>query len=276
MSNKIISFASDFGLEDGSVGVVKGVINRVDSDLKINDISHGIPPQNIKYGSLLLMRAIQYIPQGVLLAVVDPGVGTERNPIAITTDWGLMIGPDNGLLNLACATVGGAKQAFLLENENWIIPHEGETFHARDIFAPFAAAYASGQLKLEEFGKELDLEDLTQYLIPLTDISDNEIKGEVLYVDHFGNCQTNVSPDELKDKNFQIGDVLSLTIGNQEIKAKWCETYQNDNDREVGIVVDSWGMVSLFVSNGSASQVLDCKDSSKVKIKVENSKLKVR
>ena len=131
-------------------------------------------------------------------------------------------------------------------------------------------------MKLEEFGKELDLEDLTQYLIPLTDISDKEIKGEVLYVDHFGNCQTNVSPDELKDKNFQIGDVLSLTIGNQEIKAKWCETYQNDNDREVGIVVDSWGMVSLFVSNGNASQVLDCKDSSKVKIKVENSKLKVR
>ena len=105
---QIISFASDFGLEDGSVGVVKGVITRVDPELKINDISHGIPPQNIKYGSLLLMRAIQYIPQGVLLAVVDPGVGTERNPIAITTDWGLMIGPDNGLLNLACATVGGA------------------------------------------------------------------------------------------------------------------------------------------------------------------------
>ena len=119
----IISFASDFGLTDGSVGVVRGVINRVDEDLKINDISHQIPPQNIKYGSLLLMRAIQYIPQGVLLAVVDPGVGTDRKAIAITTDWGVMIGPDNGLLNLACATVGGAKQAFALENENWIIPH---------------------------------------------------------------------------------------------------------------------------------------------------------
>ena len=80
----IISFASDFGLTDGSVGVVRGVINRVDEDLKINDISHQIPPQNIKYGSLLLMRAIQYIPQGVLLAVVDPGVGTDRKAIAIT------------------------------------------------------------------------------------------------------------------------------------------------------------------------------------------------
>ena len=108
---KIISFASDFGSSDGSVGVVKGVINRIDSELKINDISHGIPAQNIKYGSLLLMRAIQYIPQGVLLAVVDPGVGTERKPVAIETDWGVMIGPDNGLLNLACATVGGSKKS---------------------------------------------------------------------------------------------------------------------------------------------------------------------
>ena len=76
------------------------------------------------------MRAIQCIPQGVF-AVVDPGVGTNRKAIAITTDWGVAIGPDNGLLNLACATVGGAKQAFELENENWIIPHEGNTFHAR-------------------------------------------------------------------------------------------------------------------------------------------------
>ena len=116
----IISFASDFGLTDGSVGVVRGVINRVDTDLKINDISHQIPPQDIKYGSLLLMRAIQYIPQGVLLAVVDPGVGTDRKAIAITTDWGVMIGPDNGLLNLACATVGGAQKAYALENKNWI------------------------------------------------------------------------------------------------------------------------------------------------------------
>ena len=87
MTKKIISFASDFGLQDGSVGVVKGVISRIDEELLVNDISHQIPPQNIKYGSLLLMRAIQYIPHGVLLAVVDPGVGTDRKAIAITTDW---------------------------------------------------------------------------------------------------------------------------------------------------------------------------------------------
>ena len=256
---QIISFASDFGLNDGSVGVVKGVISRIDESIKVNDISHGIPPQDIKYGSLLLMRAIQYIPQGVLLAVVDPGVGTERKAIAITTDWGVMIGPDNGLLNLACATVGGAKQAFELENKNWIIPHEGNTFHARDIFAPFAAGYASEQLKLE---------DLNQYLIPLTDITEIEIKGEVLYIDEFGNCQTNISPQELNDKNYKIGDSISLKIDNQELTAKWCDNYKNETIGAIGIVVDSWGMVSLFLSNGNAQKLLNCKDNSKVIIKV--------
>ena len=100
---KVISFASDFGLEDGSVGICKGVISRIDPELQIIDMSHDIPPQNLKYASLLLMRAIQYIPQGVLLAVIDPGVGTDRKAIGVETDWGVMIGPDNGLLNLATA-----------------------------------------------------------------------------------------------------------------------------------------------------------------------------
>ena len=270
MAKKIISFASDFGLQDGSVGVVKGVISRIDKDILVNDISHQIPPQDIKYGSLLLMRAIQYIPQGVLLAVVDPGVGTDRKAIAITTDWGVMIGPDNGLLNLACATVGGAQKAYALENENWIIPHEGNTFHARDIFAPFAAGYASGQLKLEDFGPEPDLEELKQYLIPLTDITDDEIKGEVLYIDEFGNCQTNISPQELTDKDFKIGDVIPIKIDNQDLSAKWCETYKNETIGGIGIVIDSWGMASLFLSYGNAQKMLNCKDNSKVIIKVSN------
>ena len=264
MSKKIISFASDFGVEDGSVGIVKGVINRIDPDIKINDISHGIPPQNIKQGSLLLMRAIQYIPQGVLLGVVDPGVGTERKPIALETDWGVMIGPDNGLLNLACATVGGAQRGFLLENENWIIPSEGNTFHARDVFSPFAAGYASGQLAIEEFGSELDLSNLNQYLIPLTEVTDNEIKGEILWVDHYGNCQTNISPEELSGLKKSIGDVVNIKIGNDEMKTTWVDNYQREYLGEVGLITDSWGMVSLFATNKNASSILNIKDGAKI------------
>ena len=267
LMKNIISFASDFGISDGSVGVVKGVINRIDPELKINDISHGIPAQNIKYGSLLLMRAIQYIPQGVLLAVVDPGVGTERKPVAIETDWGVMIGPDNGLLNLACATVGGAKRAYLLENENWIIPSDGNTFHARDVFSPFAAGIASGQLDIKDCGEEVDLMNLQQYLIPLTEKKDDEVKGEVLWVDHYGNCQTNISPDELTDLGKSIGDVLSVIIQNQEIKMTWSETYQSDGVNQVGLITDSWGMISIFAKNNNASKIISVIDGEKIDIK---------
>ena len=263
----IISFASDFGVSDGSVGIVRGVINRIDSELKINDISHDIPPQNIKYGSLLLMRAIQYIPPGVLLAVVDPGVGTERKPVAIETDWGVMVGPDNGLLNLACATVGGAKRAYLLENENWIIPSDGNTFHARDLFSPFAAGIASGQLDIKDCGEEVDLMNLQQYLIPLTEKKDDEVKGEVLWVDHYGNCQTNISPDELTDLGKSIGDVLSIKVQNQEIKMTWSETYQSDGVNQVGLITDSWGMISIFAKNNNASEIIGIVDGEKIDIK---------
>ena len=263
----IISFASDFGISDGSVGVVKGVINRIDPELKINDISHDIPPQNIKYGSLLLMRAIQYIPPGVLLAVVDPGVGTERKPVAIETDWGVMVGPDNGLLNLACATVGGAKRAYLLENENWIIPSDGNTFHARDLFSPFAAGIASGQLDIKDCGEEVDLMNLQQYLIPLTEKKDDGVKGEVLWVDHYGNCQTNISPDELTELGKSIGDVLSIMVQNQEIKMTWSETYQSDGINQVGLITDSWGMVSIFAKNKNASEIMGIVDGEKIDIK---------
>ena len=267
LMKNIISFASDFGISDGSVGVVKGVINRIDPDLKINDISHDIPPQNIKYGSLLLMRAIQYIPPGVLLAVVDPGVGTERKPVAIQTEWGIMVGPDNGLLNLACATVGGAQKAHLLENEDWIIPSEGNTFHARDIFSPFAAGLASGQLSIEECGEEVDLMNLQQYLIPLTEKKENEVKGEVMWIDHYGNCQTNISPEELSDLDKNIGDVVSLNINNQEIKTTWVSNYQEEGVNQLGIVTDSWGMISIFSKNKNAGEILDIQDGEKVTIK---------
>lgn len=267
LMKNIISFASDFGISDGSVGVVKGVINRIDPDLKINDISHDIPPQNIKYGSLLLMRAIQYIPPGVLLAVVDPGVGTERKPVAIQTEWGIMVGPDNGLLNLACATVGGAQKAHLLENEDWIIPSEGNTFHARDIFSPFAAGLASSQLSIEECGEEVDLMNLQQYLIPLTEKKENEVKGEVMWIDHYGNCQTNISPEELSDLDKNIGDVISLNINNQEIKTTWVSNYQEEGVNQLGIVTDSWGMISIFSKNKNAGEILDIQDGEKVTIK---------
>lgn len=271
---KVISFASDFGLEDGSVGICKGVISRIDPELNVIDLSHDIPPQNLKYASLLLMRAIQYIPQGVLLAVIDPGVGTDRKAIGIETDWGVMIGPDNGLLNLACATVGGAKRAFELSNENWIIPHKGDTFHGRDKFSPFAAAYASGQLNIEDFGEELELENLTQYFLPLTETEDNTIKGEIIWIDHFGNSQTNISPEDLESLKINIEDVVAVNIEGQSFETTWCKNFQTPYKGPVGLFTDSWGMLSVFIKQGNAAQSASLSEGQKIEItKVSKIKL---
>ena len=263
---KVISFASDFGLEDGSVGICKGVISRIDPELQVIDLSHDIPPQNLKYASLLLMRAIQYVPQGVLLAVIDPGVGTDRKAIGVETDWGVMIGPDNGLLNLACATVGGAKRAFELSNENWVIPHKGDTFHGRDKFSPFAAAYASGQLKIEDFGEELDLENLTQYFLPLTETEGKTVKGEIIWIDHFGNSQTNISPEELEKLKINVGDNVSLQIDGQRFETTWCSNFQTPYKGPVGLFTDSWGMVSVFIKQGNAAKTAGFNEGQKLEV----------
>jgi S-adenosylmethionine hydrolase len=274
---KVISFASDFGLEDGSVGICKGVISRIDPELQVIDLSHDIPPQNLKYASLLLMRSIQYIPEGVLLAVIDPGVGTNRKAIGIQTDWGVMIGPDNGLLNLACATVGGAKKAFELSNENWVIPHKGDTFHGRDKFSPFAAGYASGQLKIEDFGEELELENLTQYFLPLTETENDNIKGEIIWIDHFGNSQTNISPEELANLNISIGDDILIKFNGQNFETTWCSNFQAPYKGSFGLFTDSWGMLSIFIKQGNAATLIDLKEGLKLEVsKRDSKKLKIQ
>lgn len=253
MDKKIISFASDFGLGDGSVGIVKGVINRIDPEIKIIDISHSIKPQDIRGGSLLLMRAIQYIPEGILLAVVDPGVGTDRKPVALETEWGYMIGPDNGLLNLAAATVGGVTRGFELTNKEWIIPSDGSTFEGRDKFGPFAAALATSSLRIEEVGNEVDIALLNNLLIPLTELKDVTIKGEVIWNDHYGNSQTNIVPSELEALGFKFGSSINIKIGEDQHIVQWHRNFQELGLGNLGLITDSWGMISIVIQNGNAA-----------------------
>ena len=110
----------------------------------------------------------------------------------------------------------------------------------------------------------MDLSNLNQYLIPLTEVTDNEIKGEILWVDHYGNCQTNVSPEELNGLKKSIGDVINIKIGNVEIKTTWVDNYQSEYLGDVGLITDSWGMISLFSSNKNASSILNIKDGAKI------------
>ena len=271
MDKKIISFASDFGLIDGSVGIVKGVIKRIDPEVKIIDISHDIEPHNVGSGSLLLMRAIQYLPNGVLLGVVDPGVGTDRKAVALETEWGYMVGPDNGLLNLAAATVGGVTRAFELTNKEWIIPSEGSTFEARDRFGPFAAALSSNMLPIEKVGPETDVELLQNLLIPLTEKKGNIIEGEVIWNDHYGNCQTNIGPSDLSEVGIGYDSVIQLTIGDTPHQVKWSRNYQEIGEGDIALVTDSWGMITLCMKNNSASSFAEISEGTKINLSLADS-----
>lgn len=249
-----ISFLSDFGLDDEFVGVVHGVLARLAPSSRVIDITHGIARGDVRAGSLTLLRAVQYLPPGVVLGVVDPGVGTDRLPIAIETEFGFFVGPDNGLLSPAVAVVGGASRAVAIDNPEVRIPSRGATFDGRDVFAPAAALLASGGAKLEELGSPIDPAVLTPQLLPLPDVSGGVVHGEAWWVDRFGNVETNVSPEELTAAGLAEGDTVTVRIGSQTREAPWVRAYGDVDEGLPLLHVDSYGMISLAVRSGRADQ----------------------
>ncbi len=249
-----ISFLSDFGRTDEFVGVVHGVIARIDPMVRVIDIGHDFPRGNVRTAALALLRAIQYLPQGVALAVVDPGVGSRRRAIAARTEWGTFVGPDNGLLAPAVAMVGGADLMVSIENAELRLPAEGDTFEGRDVFAPAAAVLASGQASIEELGPVIGTDSVIPLMLPLVEQEKGAVRGEVLWVDHFGNVQTNVAPADLETLGLRPGDDVVLRMGAMEHTLAWVNAY---GDVEVGegiIHVDSYGQVAVAVRDGRADE----------------------
>jgi S-adenosylmethionine hydrolase len=249
-----ISFLSDFGHDDEFVGVVHGVIARIDPELRVIDVVHEIPRGDVRAGALALLRAIQYLPEGVALAVVDPGVGTDRRPIAARTEWGYFVGPDNGLLAPAVAMVGGADLVVALEDPRFRIPAEGATFDGRDVFAPAAAVLAAGQADVTDLGPEVPFDTVTPLMLPLVEPSASSALGEVLWVDHYGNAQTNVTPDDLAALGLSPGTEVVMRIGAAEHRLTWVTAY-GDVEEGTGLVhVDSYGQIAVAVRGGRADE----------------------
>ncbi len=247
-----ISFLSDFGRDDEFVGVVHGVIARIAPDVRVIDVGHEFAQGDVRAGGLALMRAIQYLPQGVAVVVIDPGVGTERKAIAVQTDWGVLIGPDNGVLAPAVAIVGGAQKAVSIENPELKLPAPGATFDGRDLFGPAAAVVASGQASLEELGPQLDPNSLLPMMMPLVEYGEQSVLGEVLWVDHFGNAQLNITPEDLKLVGIGMGTATVLKIASAEFAIEWVNAYGDVEDGEGLLHVDSYGQIAVAVRNGRA------------------------
>ncbi|MDQ2650776.1 MAG: SAM-dependent chlorinase/fluorinase [Actinomycetota bacterium] len=248
-----ITFLSDYGTADEFVGVVKSVIRSIVPEVTVVDLTHEIPAYDVRAGSLALGRATQYLCPGVVLAVVDPGVGTERRAIAVEVGGGqsYLVGPDNGLLASAVAMCGGATAAVELANSEYQLEAPGPTFAGRDVFAPAAAHLCAG-VPLRELGPAIDPVSLLPGLIPIPRDGDDGLTADVLWVDRYGNCQLNVDPDELES----YGDRILLRWGDDARVGERAPTYEGIAPGQVGLVVDSYGMLSVCLGRRSAAAEL--------------------
>lgn len=245
-----ITFLSDFGTGDEFVGVVKSVIRSIAPHVTVVDLTHEVQAYDVRAGSLALGRSAQYLCPGVVLAVVDPGVGTERRAIAVEVGGGqsYLVGPDNGLLASAVAMSGGATAAVELTNPAYQLAAPGPTFAGRDVFAPAAAHLCQG-VPIGDLGRAVDPLSLLPGLLPLSRDEDGTLVAEVLWVDRYGNCQLNVDPDELA----QLGPRVQLRWNDDVRTAERADTYQGIAPGQVGLVVDSYGMLSVCLGKRPAS-----------------------
>jgi S-adenosylmethionine hydrolase len=240
-------------LADEFVGVVHSVVRSIAPDVGVVDICHEIAPHDVRAGSLTLVRAVQYLAPGVVLGVVDPGVGTDRRAIAVEVAGGeaVFVGPDNGLLAPAVAMVGGAGRAVELTVSEYLLPAPGPTFAGRDVFAP-VAAYLSQGVDLAEFGPAVDPLSLRPGLVPLPRVEGDDLAAEVLWVDRFGNVQLNVGPDEVE----AMGERVAIRWAEQMRTASRATTFDDIGAGQLGLIIDSYGVMALALNRASAADEL--------------------
>ncbi len=248
-----VSLLTDYGHDDEFAGVLKAVIRDLAPHVSMIDLTHGVRPYDVRGGSLALARAIPYVPEGVVVAVVDPGVGTARRAVAIEVAGGagVLVGPDNGLLAPAVAIAGGAERAVELTSTEFHLSAHGATFAGRDVFAPVAAHLCNG-VDLAAFGPAVDADVLMPGMVPLPREEADGIHAEVLWVDRFGNCELNIGPDELPAGV----DVWAVLVGDERRAAHVASVFGDLGPGALGLVVDSQGMFALALDQRSAAQEL--------------------
>jgi S-adenosylmethionine hydrolase len=250
-----VSFLSDYGLTDEFVGVVHSVIRSIAPEVHVVDITHQITPYDVRAGGLALARSAPYLCPGVVLAVVDPGVGTARRGIAVEVGEGasILIGPDNGLLAPAVAMCGGSTRVVELNNPDFQLEAPGPTFAGRDVFAPAAAHLCAGA-PLDEVGTLIEGTTLRPGLLPVAHPDGDELAAEVLWVDRYGNAQLNVDADDIEALVAAApADRLRLRFGDEIRTAQVVGTFAELGANDIGLVVDSYGLVAVVVDRRSAA-----------------------
>ncbi len=261
----IITILTDFGLQDGYPGVMKGVIYRIAPSVQIVDISHQVPPQNISRGARILERSYAFFPPGTIhIAVVDPGVGTKRRPMAAKIGDYFFVGPDNGIFTAPLLRAEGEGKAIecveLNQPEYWL-ENVSHVFHGRDIFAPVAAHLANG-VALQNLG--IPIQNPVLLNLPQAQIFENQILGEITDVDHFGNLSTNIPGNWLSkyspgNLTFCLGDVIIHGLN---------KTFGERPEGEWVAFIDSDDYLALAIVNGNAASKAQCGAGTPIIVKI--------
>lgn len=264
----LIALLTDFGLADAYVGTMKGVMWSICPRAHLVDLTHMIQPQNVRQAAYVLLTAFRYFPRHtVFLVVVDPGVGTDREPIAVETDHGVYVAPNNGVLSYVLRHFP-ARRAVILDNPAYRLPDASQTFHGRDIFSPAAAHLAAG-VPIADLGSTLP--ELVRLPDPVLDIAPNHIRGEVLHIDHFGNIITSIghlawSTDGALELLPQFGsqpvdsvrlrpESCRVTVGGLTLNAIR-PTYGAVAPGTLTPLIGSSGQLEIGMNQGSAAQAL--------------------
>ena len=251
----LITFLTDFGLEDDFVGTCHGVMKRIAPEVEIIDVTHGIAPQSILQGALILANTTPFLPECVHLAVVDPGVGSDRRALVLRAGNRLFVGPDNGLLIPAAEKVGGVDAAHEITNREYMLEPVSATFHGRDVFGPAAAHLASG-VDIGQLGPAIQPESLVRLELPQPEISQRRIRATCLYIDRFGNMQLNLTSDDLRRCGVEPGHKVEVEHTGNHYFAVAARTFADARAGEIILYLDAYENVALAITGGNAAETL--------------------
>ena len=264
---KIIGLLSDFGLRDSYVAEMKAVILSICPEARLVDISHEIRKFDVRMGAFVLASAAKSFPDGsIYLAVVDPGVGSERRPLIVQSNKSLYVGPDNGLLMLS-AIREGLQRVYCIRDQEYLRDAISATFHGRDVFARIAGDLANGVSPLD-IGSEVKGYLKPEYHRPI--VNSDSIDCEVLHVDDFGNVVTNVDASSVGKGNLTFGNILTLTIGRKRLRLVFARTYNEIPEGNLGCLVGGHGFLEIAMRMRDASKVVHIAPGSKLKIRVSD------
>jgi S-adenosylmethionine hydrolase len=265
---RFITFLTDFGLQDDFVGACHGVMKRIAPDVEVIDITHGIAPQAVQQGALTLANTLPFMPEGVHLAVIDPGVGGSRRALALRDGEGrIHVGPDNGLLIPAAEKFGGIVEAHELTNPDYALESVSRTFHGRDLFSPAAAHLALG-VPLAELGPPIDPDALARLDIPQPDVGTSRIRCTVLSVDRFGNVQLNVERSHLDQVGIVPGTRVELQVGPERYYAVAARTFADARPGDIILYEDAYRNLSIAINGGNAAAMFGISEGQDVRIHV--------